>query len=427
MAQQVLLDRAPAPRPFDRSDAVAELRPRLWNYLRSSAQPHEVGSYVEALWQLPAGQFERLVAVHAALQAETADMLTAVERLLPRLPRSLVRVREEYSGFVHGPVDWTLTARRRINTGDPTLFVCSPPERLWDSVPARMCHFALRRAARLGTLAGLDDAAGIGQTIAIRTDRARLVLRNPRLSSFRRERYPRREAVERAAARYPELFEIDRFVQMLIGLIDDPNADAVRAVLEERVLAPADASDIFELLVGYRIVDALRARGFGELRSPTLRTDDLRLPLSRLASAQLGRVDVWWDQSVWRVLGGSAVQASVLRRVLDAAKMSPAAFRPDLTLHFRDLRRIFVIEVKATGKLVARERDGIREALAYLKDGEALFAGHAEPHAMVVAWNATGAPWAEGATGAPVVVADQDHIAEGVDRLLSAASVVTKP
>lgn len=415
-----------APVPFSRPDAVAELRPRLWNYLRSSAAVHDVGAYVEALWQLPAGDFERLVAVHVALRPETADMLEAVATLMPRLPRSIARNQEEYAGFVHGPVNWERTVQRRFSSGDPTIFVCNPPERRWDTPSARMCHFALRLAARLGGMAALEPGAGVGLKVSERTDRARMLLRNPRISSFGRERYPREVAVQRAIRRYPELAKVDGFVQVARELLENPTEDSVREVLEERVLAPAADDDIFELLVGYRIVDALVANGFAERRAPALRVDDLRLPLARLKSPTLGRVDVWWDQSMWRVITHAGTP-SVLRQVLDAAGMKRVPLRPDITLHFQDLDRVLVVEIKVTGQLVAAERDGIRDALAYLQDGRVVFSSQPEPQAMVVAWNATGTPWKPGKSPAPIVVSDQHHIKAGTELLLASIAPAAGP
>jgi len=78
--------------------------------------------------------------------------------------------------------------------------------------------------------------------------------------------------------------------------------------------------------------------------------------------------------------------------------------RPDFVLEIPEGRRILV-EVKLTVmEDGSPERDGLRDVLAYLQDGQTLFKGRPHPHAIVAAWNAAGAP---GSPTAQIQIANQ--------------------
>jgi hypothetical protein len=76
------------------------------------------------------------------------------------------------------------------------------------------------------------------------------------------------------------------------------------------------------------------------------------------------------------------------RREQPAATAAAARFRVDLPA----MARRFVVEVKLTTLAEGSpDRDGMRDALAYLQDTEQIFRDCAPPHALVVAWNPTAA------------------------------------
>jgi hypothetical protein len=409
---------------FPRAAAIEALRPRLWNFLRGAAAEHEVGTYAEALWGLPAGQFDELVATHIGLMDQTERMLSGVEGVLPRLPSSVRRFEQELVGYVHGPVDWPKTQLRRVATADPTLFVCRPPERRYDTPPARLCHAALRACASLSALSGLTDRGIAGARVTLRSNHARLLLRHPKLGGLRGSQPPRPQAIQRLLRRWPELTPAAEFLRTVDASFRRRDPDALRAVLEERLLAPAADDDLFELLVAFDLIDALReVHSCVDAGPPQLVGDARkRVPLARLHSPKLGTVVVWWDRALW-LASGIPSSSGALWPILDAARMGQQPFRPDVVLNFVDRGRVIPFEVKVTTKqgTVADERGAIQETLAYLHDAKALVAGTPYPHAVVVAWNATGSPPLPGRV-AEVIVGDQEQVGDLLHRIVESMS-----
>ncbi len=403
------------PEPFSRAEAIEALRPRLWNFLRSHARVHELGRYVEALWDLEPGQFEELITTHLALSEETERALVAMDDVLPRLPSSIARSEQEYVGYVHGPVDWVRTRQRRVATADPTLFVCRPVERRYDTPVARLCHAALHVCAGLAPLTGLAETGEVGRLVHERSERARRLLRHPKLVGLRRPRPPAPGSTRRVVERWPQLEPAAGLLTRFDEALRQRREAVVEQVVCEQLLAPSADDDLFELQVAFTLIDALRARGFEEHQEQRL-LGDVReaLPLARLESVEHGRVDVWWDRALWTTVPAADAGTSRLRAVLEAAGMTQQPFRPDVLLHFHERDRIVLVEAKVTGKEgAAAERRGILEAFAYLLDAEQQFVDQPFPHALVVAWNATGSP-----APSRVAVCDQHSIAQPLEWIL---------
>ncbi len=405
---------------FPQSWAIDKLRPRLWNFLRASAADYEIGSYVEALWSLAPGQFDELVATHIALMNQTEQMLVGIERVLPRLPSSVRRFEQELVGYVHGPVDWPKTQQRRVATADPTLFVCRPPERRYDTPPARLCHAALQACAALAGLSGLTDRGTIGTKLHERSNHARRLLRHPKLGGLRVPRPPRAQATDRLLRRWPDLAPAAGFLGTLDYSLRRREPEAIQAVLEERLLAPAAADDLFELLVAFELIDTLKAsHGFSHEAAPQLVGDTRkRVALAEMSSPTLGKVVVWWDRALW-LAADVPSSSGGLWPILDAARMDQQPFRPDIVLNFEDRGRVIPFEVKVTTKenAIADERGAIQEAMAYIHDAQALVASAPHPHAAVVAWNATGDPPQAGFSS-EVIVGDQTQIQVLLKRIM---------
>ena len=98
------------------------------------------------------------------------------------------------------------------------------------------------------------------------------------------------------------------------------------------------------------------------------------------------------------MLAPKAVKSGEWWKVLNANQLSKQPLRPDFVIDMPELTRRLLVEVKLTG-LVDRspDRDGIRDALAYLVDAKQLFEGYPLPHALVVAWNSSAFPLRESA------------------------------
>src|SRR3954468_16520151 len=123
---------------WDRDRVAAVLRPNLWRYLSGAASVGVGHASLPRPPELSRADFVRIFATHLALRHDTTAALAAAERALKELPASQSAARVELRAEVRGPVSWTLTQQRRIATADPTVFVCTPPERRYDTPLGRL-------------------------------------------------------------------------------------------------------------------------------------------------------------------------------------------------------------------------------------------------------------------------------------------------
>jgi hypothetical protein len=394
---------------WDRKTALESIRPRMWQYLSARAELHQIPGVVESLWRLPAGEMRRLTAAHLLLSPLTEAMLEAAERLLRRLPSTVSTARTELNGETRGFVEWNTTYVRRLATGDRTLFVCRPAERRYDTPLARVVRMALERCLALSALANLNSPVGAGAQIRDRTVSAQHLVRNPKLLEVLRVRQVP-ERVLASLQRERDAAPILAFLRMIRDALDDLEVSCVREVLEQQILSPAEDEVLFELLAGFAIVDALGRRGYTENSARLIGKSSI--PFATLEQSN-SRIAVWWQRSVWQFALTNAA-TSQFHRVLDLAAMSRSSLRPDFLILRENPTRVCLVEVKHTVREnVSGERDGIRDALAYLDDAREMFATLPLPHALVVAWNASGT-----AAPARVMVCGQNGIGAAMDVLL---------
>jgi hypothetical protein len=216
----------------------------------------------------------------------------------------------------------------------------------------------------------------------------------------------------RSLQRYHHAPEVVAWVRQVAEALDEQVPTAVRDVVEDRVLAPAQASDLFELFVGFRIVDALLADGFREAQVRLIPSKTV--PFAALSRGQ-ENVRLFWQRSLWSATG-TETSTSTFRAVLDGALMRQSQLRPDFVLKMTNPSRLLFVEVKLTEDGVkTRDRVGIRDALGYAYDAETLLARYPQPHGLVVAWNAEGVP-----SGlAEILVASQASISAAISEVLA--------
>jgi hypothetical protein len=347
--------------------------------------------------------------MHVALGPETEAMLDAAELVLKRLPSSVATTELQLHGEVRGRVSWGQTQQRRWATSDPTLFVCRPAERRYDTPLGRLVLLAVRRCAELGGLAAVGDAGTAGEMVAEVVRRARRLLRNPKLMEVQAVGgLP--ERVLASLARERDAEPMIRFVRLVRDAVQELEPDHVEAAVAGRLLAPAQNEVLFELMVGFGLVDALKAVGYRDERLRLVGT--AAVPFAQLVRHG-DRLWLWWQRSLWQLPIGVG-RTGRFHAVLDAAGMIRSSLRPDFLLVGEHPPRVLIVEVKHTeGADTTPERVGIREALAYIHDAASILQPLPEPHALVVAWDATGRPAA-----APVVVSDQDRIREAIEVVL---------
>jgi hypothetical protein len=198
------------------------------------------------------------------------------------------------------------------------------------------------------------------------------------------------------------------FVRLVERVLAQPDAPILLEILSSQVFAPQDDDDLFELLVGFGLVDRLIEHGYTMQRLSTVA--GAVLPMARLRKGE-DQIEVWWQRAVWTVVGGSGR----LSEVLEKARMPQAPWRPDFIISRTRPAMTVLVEVKLTSRDVSRERDGLRDMFAYLFDATSHFTGKPFPHGIVVAWDAGARPASE-----RVVIASQDTLGEALDIVLAA-------
>jgi hypothetical protein len=393
---------------FVAEDVAAQVAGRLWRYVSQHSAPSDVASVAESLFSLKSGELHRLTAAHLADSDSTGEMLDAARVALRELPSSVTRSEIELHGAIRPPVQWPRTLQRRAATADRQRFVCRPPERAYDTALGRLILAALDRCAGLPHLAGLGNQGEFGAKVSQRASRASHLRSHAKLRDVRRvRRFPERTLA--ALRRHRRVVPVIDWVRQAAEALDDQSPFVVRQIVQERLLPPSRPEDLFELFVGFQLVDALVGQGFSE-------KGQRLIPGKAIPFAQLRRGEesatIYWQRSLWSV--ASSGESGRFQEVLDGAQMTRSQLLPDFVISLTNPDRLAFIEVKLTirqGK--TRDRDGIRDAMAYAYDAESLLAKSPKPHGLVVAWNAQGQPG-----GGQIEVADQNAIPAAVSSML---------
>ncbi len=394
---------------WNRSDAIREVADKLWLYLSASAQRNDVAAVIEHLWELPPGDLKRVAAAHIALQPETLTMLEACKTVLRELPSSVAASPVELVGVVRGPIDWTRTRARQWQTGDRTRFICSPPERRYDTPLARLVLLALTRCVNLIDAAALD---GNGDLSVELRRRRRDVIKTRGSKKLDEVTLVRTvpEPVLRSLTRFRGVEPIIDFLRTVREAVDELDPGRLKHVLGSLALVPTTDDKLFELMVGFSILDHARAAG----RRVMLRV----LPGRRGVFAVLEgdpTLRLYWQKSVAVVMGGGRGRYQEIRVKAGLTGRSP--LRPDFLLVSGDLERILLVEVKHTGREdKGAVHAGVTDALAYLYDLDTSLSRFPSPRALVVAWGTSAKPNAE----SDVVITGYETIAPAVASIAEA-------
>lgn len=408
---------------FVRAEVLDDLQRSLWRYLSPSAIVSESTSdFVHSPGNaISEKDFQDVLLVHLALSPLTTQMLSAASLVISRLPSVASRRQVEIDGEVSGDVDFSRTFQRRHETGTETLFVCSPVERRFESLHARILKTALLWCERIGRASPLTKgqiSESIGHHVAEATllQQVRRTSRHFKLGGVRPLEDPTEAQLERVAGRFGML-PIVEYIRQVRAVLDDRDERAIRKLLREVVLEPSTNDRLFELLVGFSLVDELIARGWtlSSLQAIAGRRD----PFAVLERDD-HQVIVWYQRapgSIPHVPEGP----STYRTIRELNGLKPASLRPDFVVR-DETGRILVIEVKLSesdGR--GQVRNGITDAMAYLMDRPDLYQNQSLPHAAVVCWDAQGVP----DPGSTVMVCSQDRIRDIGEVLQSWASGTT--
>jgi hypothetical protein len=398
---------------FDAAEVAKQVESRLWRYLSTNAAPSDLAAVAESLFALPRHELSRLTAAHLADSDRTDQMLQAARAVLRELPSSVSRSEVELRAGVRQPVIWTRTYQRRYATGDQQRYVCRPPERAYDTPLARLVALALDRCAALPELAGLRNRGQLGRKVTERASRAARLRGHAKLADIGAPgRLPERTLA--SLRRHRRAIPLITWVRRASEALDDRSPQAMREVIQERLLLPSQESRLFELFVGFRLVDAFVAAGFSETQQRLV--PNPKVPFARLRRGE-ETLEVYWQRSLWAAAGVTA--DGHYKSALTDAGMSISHLCPDFVLKLTNPARLAFVEVKlTTGVGEPRDRVGIRDALAYSHDAESLLADYPHPHGLVVGWNSDARPGP-----GEFVVAGQGVIPQAVSAMLSQWSV----
>jgi hypothetical protein len=384
---------------------AATVRDRIWRYLSANAAiTHDLAPFVEDVFRLPRGEMRRLGATHVALRPETREMLGVSERLLRELPSAVRRLEVEASGSVRPPISWSQTFTTRARTRRAGVFICRSPLRQYDTALARMLKLSLLEVARLESLAGLPGSGETGEAVSDASRRALRLLGHAKLEDVRVVQTVPASTL-RIAARH-SASSIARFHALFTDAVVRQSPEALREVISSQLLAPSEIDRLFELFVGFELIDGLIEAGFQE--SVVRLIPGKRVPLSRLRRGSQ-ELEVWWQTPIWRFFPGLR-DTSAYRQALEQAGLQYAPLRPDFVVVDAARRSALIVEVKFTS-LDDRspDRRGVQDALMYLRDAMAVVEELPLPHALVAAWNSRAVPRPH-----RVVVCDQETVRDGI-------------
>jgi hypothetical protein len=386
-----------------------EVGNRLWRYLSERAAPSDLSAVAESLFALPRNELGRLTAAHLGASASTAAMLAAVPRVLRELPSSVERAETTMRTAVRPPIQWQRTMQKQFLTGDSQSYVCRPPERAYDTSLGRLVLLALNRCASLPERGSLRGKGVLGSEVAGRAAEAERLRRHAKLREVTEvATMPERALV--SLRRHRHAAPVVAWVRESSEALEARAPRVIREVIQERLLLPSQASRLFELFVGFCLVDAFVAAGFAEAQQRLI--PNKKVPFARLRRGA-EELDIYWQRPLWAVegSGGSGRWATAL----DDAGMANGQLRPDFVIKVSNPGRLAFVEVKLTeAKEGTRDRSGLQDAFAYAFDAESLLAPYPEPHGLVVAWNAEGRPGP-----GRFVVASQDAIPAAVQAMLA--------
>ena len=181
----------------------------------------------------------------------------------------------------------------------------------------------------------------------------------------------------------------------------------VEVLLRDQLLAPAANHDsiLFELEVGFEIVEALERRGY----QPMLGLLDGAVAFGRFTKSEQV-VTVWSQKAAIAASGGIIGNSGPYARILAAAGLRRSALRPDFIIESNDPRRILLVEVKLHENGDEGAREGVRNMLAYLADAQTVLEALPRPHGLVISWGTSAKP----NPAQRVLVAHQDAIDEAI-------------
>lgn len=371
----------------DRSVLLNALRSDLVRYLADASDRLTGYQGLAHVLDMDAASLDRALAYRLATDAVAGAGLKAIERLLPILPPSRTRVWTETRGYVRGQVSWTKTMQRRVTGHDPTVFVGSVPEKRYDTNTAKLVRLWLETYISVAqrTLM-VKPESGAETELRDRLHRASRLIHHPKIAHV----YGRiREQELASLERREQVRVLVDFLRMHRAIFERRDPAAAVTSLESLVLAPTATPSLFELFVGFRLIEAFETLGFVRQRPWGLLGG--RSPLAVMTAGDM-RITLVWQNAIatWSDGGPGRAQAIAAEN-----QVRVGALRPDLLVVFDQggHKTVRFGEIKYYDSTVRGVSDGLIDALGYLKDSESLYVGDTgHPRGFVVVAGADASP-----------------------------------
>lgn len=370
---------------LNRTQLIAAVGNDLWRVLGGRAGLDSNSSASGKLSSVSRQNLADLLRAHIALSGILGDCIDQARRILTQMPSSISYSRTESDGEVRGEVDWSATVLRRIDSGNPTLFVSWDTAKAYNTRLARLVKTALNLSEDVLTscpqLVGtLDDM------VKSRFKATRRALGNQKLARVRPFAEPRQTRTRLAATRY-EVDSLVRFIELYWNTLSARDDQAIFELFKAVAIVPEDDDRLFELLVGFGICRAMQDRGW-KLR--TLQS----LPAQKLPFASLvkggKKIKIFSQRTLKTVLRREEV--SLYSQLRQDNGIVASQLRPDFVLRTNDGRTL-IVEVKfADRETNTHVRQGLGDVMAYIHDYSSHFVGQPHPWAVVVASDIDASP-----------------------------------
>ena len=354
-------------------NVLDHVRHHLWMYIHEGATIEELRNAVQNLTWLDRKDLDHLAIVHFLLSDQVKEFVRAVSSILRRISHSTQREVIVNKGFVRGRIDWSRTLKERYSQGyDPTIFVCSPPARIFNLPENQLLKFILVRIKRL-----------IKETAAL----AKVEEKNVRLEELRtedgKEKWTDRISwikfhVNRAlkhvhlrgvdvpdqvntrmlrrarTARNKDYEKIADSYSLHNRIIQRMNRETLKQLIEKKVLEPLKWDTLYELYVLFEVLDSLG------------KPDELNLIKAGAQSIGAFRIGEDAVRVYFQRVRG-LFKESKYKQIFDDYELNVSLRRPDIILCFEREEKFLIIEVKRTTN---REYivDSLYKVLGYLAD-----------------------------------------------------------
>jgi len=376
----------------DYNYVIKRVKDHLWIYLRENATIEELKNAVQNLTWLDEKDLDYLAIVHFLLSDQVKEFVLAVSSIFRRISHSSQREVIINKGCVRGRINWNRTFKERCSQGyDPSIFVCSPPARIYNLPENQLLKYILVKIKSLiektaalprieeknvkldelrtedGKEKWTDRIAWIKFHVnnALKHAYLRGVDVPDKVSSrmLRRAKSARNKDYEKAAASY-SLHDL---------IIRKANREILKELVEEKVLGPLERDTLYELYVLFEIMNSLgkpielnlvkpRAQSIGAFR---FGEDTVRVYFQRVRGL---------------------LEESKYTEIFENYDLGASLRRPDIILHFEGKDKFLIIEVKRTTdkKYIA---DSVYKVLGYLADFGKIFSEEQKPKGVLVVWN----------------------------------------